>query len=129
MTITTHQAKYFAPDLTRRNPSGLDRLSMSLFDAAVDLNPHPIEAALFARLSPLSKRVVLADEVGLSKTIEAGIVLCQFGAKRRRRDVGHEEVRHVEPTHPVPAGRPGHVVRDMLSLALQTTTRQASSHE
>lgn len=85
MNLTSHQAKYFAHDLTRRGPSGLDRLSMSLFDAAVDLNPHQIEAALFALQSPLSKGVVLADEVGLGKTIEAGIVLCQFWAERKRR--------------------------------------------
>jgi len=58
---------------------------MALFDAAVDLNPHQIEAALFALQSPLSKGVVLADEVGLGKTIEAGIVLCQFWAERKRR--------------------------------------------
>jgi superfamily II DNA or RNA helicase len=58
---------------------------MSLFDAAVDLNPHQIEAALFALQSPLSKGVVLADEVGLGKTIEAGIVLCQSWAERKRR--------------------------------------------
>ena len=58
---------------------------MALFDAAVDLNPHQIEAALFALQSPLSKGVILADEVGLGKTIEAGIVLCQFWAERKRR--------------------------------------------
>ena len=58
---------------------------MSLFDAAVDLNPHQIEAALFALQSPLSKGVILADEVGLGKTIRAGIVLCQFWAERKRR--------------------------------------------
>lgn len=85
MTITPYHAKYFAHDLTRRGSAGLDRLSMSLFDAAVDLNPHQIEAALFALQSPLSKGVILADEVGLGKTIEAGIVLCQFWAERKRR--------------------------------------------
>jgi SNF2 family DNA or RNA helicase len=58
---------------------------MSLFDATVDLNPHQIEAALFALHSPLSKGVILADEVGLGKTIEAGIVLCQYWAERKRR--------------------------------------------
>jgi len=78
-------AKYFAHDLTRRAPDGIDRLSMSLFDARVDLNPHQIEAALFALKSPLSKGVLLADEVGLGKTIEAGIVLCQYWSERRRR--------------------------------------------
>ncbi|ANM17193.1 DNA/RNA helicase SNF2-related protein [Rhizobium sp. N541] len=85
MTVTAYHAKYYAHDLTRRASTGLDRLSMSLFDAAVDLNPHQIEAALFALESPLSKGVLLADEVGLGKTIEAGIVLCQFWAERKRR--------------------------------------------
>jgi len=85
MRLTPHHAKYFAYDLTRRVTRGMDRLSMSLFDAAVDLNPHQIEAALFALQSPLSKGVILADEVGLGKTIEAGIVLCQFWAERKRR--------------------------------------------
>src|SRR5881398_1291964 len=83
--LTPYHAKYFAHDLTRRAASGMDRLSMSLFDAAVDLNPHQIEAALFALESPLSKGVILADEVCLGKTIEAGIVLCQFWAERKRK--------------------------------------------
>ncbi len=85
MSLTPHHAKYYAYDLTRRAASGMVRLSTALFDAAVDLNPHQIEAALFALQSPLSKGVILADEVGLGKTIEAGIVLCQYWAERRRR--------------------------------------------
>ena len=84
--ITAFHAKYFAHDLTRRHaPNGIGRLSQSLFDASVDLNPHQIEAALFALKSPLSKGVLLTDEVGLGKTIEAGIVLCQYWSERRRR--------------------------------------------
>lgn len=84
--ITPFHAKYFAYDLTRQAPPGAaDQLSMSLFDASVDLNPHQIEAAMFALQSPLSEGVLLADEVGLGKTIEAGIVLCQRWAERRRR--------------------------------------------
>src|SRR5947207_6785390 len=83
---TAYHARYFAHELTRRRPAAdVDRLSMSLFDASVDLNPHQIEAAMFALKSPLSKGVVLADEVGLGKTIEAGLVLCQYWAERRRR--------------------------------------------
>jgi hypothetical protein len=83
---TAYHARYFAHELTRLHPpDGVDRLSMSLFDACVDLNPHQIDAALFALRSPLSKGVVLADEVGLGKTIEAGLALCQFWAERRRR--------------------------------------------
>src|ERR1022692_4610505 len=85
MNLTAYHAKYFAHDLTRRATNGIDRLSMSLFDAAVDLNPHQIEAAMFALKSPLSKGVLLADEVGLGKTIEAGLVLCQCWAERRRK--------------------------------------------
>lgn len=84
--ITPYHAKYFAYALTQKNTAdGVGRLSQSLFDASVDLNPHQIEAALFALKSPLSKGVLLADEVGLGKTIEAGIVLCQNWSERKRR--------------------------------------------
>ena len=58
---------------------------MALFDACVDLNPHQIDAAAFALRSPLTKGVLLADEVGLGKTIEAGLVMCQHWAERKRR--------------------------------------------
>ena len=73
MLLTPHQAKYIAHDLTLQHAGGgIDRLSQALFNASVDLNPHQIEAAVFALRSPLSKGVLLADEVGLGKTIEAG---------------------------------------------------------
>lgn len=81
---TDYHAKYFAHELSRVGGSGVDRLSRALFDACVDLNPHQIEAALFALRSPISKGVLLADEVGLGKTIEAGLVLCQYWAERSR---------------------------------------------
>jgi hypothetical protein len=82
---TPYHAKYFAHALTQQGGSGIDRISRSLFDASVDLNPHQIEAALFALRNPLSQGVILADEVGLGKTIEAGLVLCQLWAERKRR--------------------------------------------
>jgi superfamily II DNA or RNA helicase len=82
--ISSYHAKYYAYELSRIGGSGVDRLGRALFDACVDLNPHQIEAALFSLRSPLSKGVLLADEVGLGKTIEAGLVLCQFWAERRR---------------------------------------------
>jgi len=86
MNLTPHQAKYIAHDLTLQHAGGgIDRLSQALFNASVDLNPHQIEAAVFALRSPLSKGVLLADEVGLGKTIEAGIVLCQYWAERKRQ--------------------------------------------
>jgi superfamily II DNA or RNA helicase len=84
--LTAYHAKYIAYDLTKQAPPGdAEQLSMSLFDASVDLNPHQIEAAMFALQSPLSEGAILADEVGLGKTIEAGIVLCQKWAERKRR--------------------------------------------
>ncbi|MCK5083762.1 MAG: DEAD/DEAH box helicase [Candidatus Omnitrophica bacterium] len=86
--ITDYHAKYFAHDLLRSSTEdGIEKISRSLFDVQgrVDLNPHQIEAALFALKSPVSKGVILADEVGLGKTIEAGIVLCQYWAERKRR--------------------------------------------
>ncbi len=85
-SITPYHAKYFAHELSiKKSATVVDRLTTSLFDAAVDLNPHQIEAALFALRSPLSKGVMLADEVGLGKTIEAGILLCQLWAEHKRR--------------------------------------------
>lgn len=84
--ISAYHAKYYAYELTRRHTAdGVDRLSQSLFDASVDLNPHQIEAALFALRNPLQEGVLLADEVGLGKTIEAALVVCQYWAERRRR--------------------------------------------
>lgn len=85
MMSTPYHARYFAHELTRQGGIGIERLSRSLFDACVDLNPHQIEAAVFAIRSPISKGVLLADEVGLGKTIEAGLVLCQYWAERKRR--------------------------------------------
>ncbi len=83
--ITDYHAKYYAHALTLQHATdGVDRLSQSLFDASVDLNPHQIEAALFALSNPLNKGVVLADEVGLGKTIEAALVVSQYWAERRR---------------------------------------------
>lgn len=46
--------------------------------------PHQIDAALFALNTPFQKRVITADVVGLGKTIEAGIVVSQYWARRRR---------------------------------------------
>lgn len=84
--LSAFQAKYYAYELTRRFPSDSDeKLSSALVDAQVDLNPHQVEAALFAFRSPLSKGALLADEVGLGKTIEAGLVLSQRWAERKRR--------------------------------------------
>src|SRR3989441_9292688 len=83
---TIFHSNYYAHELTRRFSSEkFEKLSQSLFNATVDLNPHQLDAALFAFRSPLSRGAILADEVGLGKTIEAGLIICQLWAERKRR--------------------------------------------
>ena len=84
--LTPYQSQYYAWLLTRRAASdSVESLASTLVDSQVDLNPHQVEAALFACTNPLSRGVILADEVGLGKTIEAGLVISQRWAERRRR--------------------------------------------
>ncbi|MCI6828408.1 MAG: SNF2-related protein [Prevotella sp.] len=84
--ITRYHARYYAALLSQKSNGGeLESLSQSLLSSTVDINPHQIDAALFAFRSPLSKGVVLADEVGLGKTIEAGLVLCQYWSTGKRK--------------------------------------------
>ncbi len=86
ISLTSYHAQYFAYELTRsRAADDQGKFTASLQDATVDLNPHQVEAALFAFKSPLSKGALLADEVGLGKTIEAGIILSQKWAERKRK--------------------------------------------
>jgi SNF2 family DNA or RNA helicase len=84
--LTPHQSQYVAWLLTRRAAADtVESLASTLVDSQVDLNPHQVDAALFACRNPLSRGVILADEVGLGKTIEAGLVISQRWAERRRR--------------------------------------------
>ena len=84
--LTQHQSQYYAWLLTRRAAGDtVESLASTLVDSQVDLNPHQVEAALFSCSNPLSRGVILADEVGLGKTIEAGLVISQRWAERRRR--------------------------------------------
>jgi superfamily II DNA/RNA helicase len=83
--ITDHQAKYYADILTRKTSSGdREKVIGAVLDAKVNPLPHQIDAALFAFRSPFSKGAILADEVGLGKTIEAGIVISQKWAEHKR---------------------------------------------
>jgi adenine-specific DNA-methyltransferase len=83
---TPYHAKYFAHELTKRHSANdPEKFAGTLVDAQVDLNPHQVDAALFAFSSPLSRGALLADEVGLGKTIEAGMVISQRWAERKRR--------------------------------------------
>src|SRR3954467_4940407 len=84
--MTPYHAKFYAYELTKRFSSdSLEKLAGAVAGARVDLNPHQVDAALFAFNSPLSMGALLADEVGLGKTIEAGLVLSQNWAERHQR--------------------------------------------
>ncbi len=77
-TMTDFHAAYYANLLTvKKSSHDSERVASAIVGAQIDLNPHQVEAALFAFKSPLSKGVLLADEVGLGKTIEAGLVIYQ----------------------------------------------------
>ena len=83
--LTAYQSQYVAWLLSRRMfGDSADLLASTLVDAQVDLNPHQVDAAFFAFESPLSKGVIFADEVGLGKTIEAGLVIARRWAERKR---------------------------------------------
>jgi hypothetical protein len=62
-----------------------EAVARAVSNARVDVNPHQVDAAVFALRSPLSTGVLRADEVGLGKTIEAGLLIAQSWAERRRR--------------------------------------------
>jgi superfamily II DNA or RNA helicase len=86
VNLTNYHAKYLAHELTRRAAAGtVEGIVNVLADARVDLNPHQVEAALFASQNPFSKGVILADETGLGKTIEAGLLIAQKWAERKRK--------------------------------------------
>ena len=83
---TPYHSRYWAELLTLDRPDEeVESIARSISNSRLDLNPHQVEAALFALRSPLSKGVILADEVGLGKTIEAGLVIAQRWAERKRR--------------------------------------------
>lgn len=83
--MTNYHSKYWAYALNLKSASNsIQNLSRSIANARLDLNPHQVRAALFALQSPISKGVILADEVGLGKTIEAGLIIAQKWAEKKR---------------------------------------------
>ena len=86
MISSDYQAKYIAHELERVYANDdVAKLSGLMFDAQITPTPHQIDAALFALDSPNTRGVIMADEVGLGKTIEAGIVIMQYWAERKRK--------------------------------------------
>lgn len=61
--LTPHQRQYVAWLLTRRAAGdSVESLASTLVDSQVDLNPHQVDATLFACRNPLSGGVLLAEE-------------------------------------------------------------------
>jgi SNF2 family DNA or RNA helicase len=81
---TAYHSQYLAHRITLEGVDE-DAFAKSLSTARVDMNPHQVDAALFALQPPIPRGAILADEVGLGKTIEAGLVIAQRWAEGRRR--------------------------------------------
>lgn len=84
--ITYYHSQLYANELTLCVPLGtVERLVGALMNSRIDLNSHQVDAAVFAFKSPFSKGAILADEVGLGKTIKAGILIAQKWAEKKSR--------------------------------------------
>lgn len=83
--LTRFHERLLVEELSARSGDSTKRLASALSEARVDMNPHQVEAADFALDSLSRGGCMLADEVGLGKTIEAGIVLMQLVAEGKNR--------------------------------------------
>jgi adenine-specific DNA-methyltransferase len=78
--------RYLAEELVRlRRPDEQQRYAASQRRGRIDANPHQIDAVIFALRRIPEGGCILADEVGLGKTIEAGLVIAQLLAEGKRR--------------------------------------------
>ena len=88
MIVSLHpiQRRYLAEDLVRRRRADEQRRYVaSQRSARIDPNPHQIDAVTFALARIPDGGCILADEVGLGKTIEAGLVIAQVLAEGATR--------------------------------------------
>jgi hypothetical protein len=78
--------RLLAEDLTRlRRSDEHRRYAAAQRRGRIDPNPHQIDAVVFALRRIPEGGCILADEVGLGKTIEAGLVIAQLLAEGTRR--------------------------------------------
>ncbi|MFY2557758.1 SNF2-related protein [Corallococcus terminator] len=84
-TLTPFHERLLAEELLARSGDTQQRLAGALSEAKVDLNPHQVEGAMFALDSLSRGGCMLGDEVGLGKTIEAGLVIAQLMAEGKTR--------------------------------------------
>ncbi|HYH97317.1 MAG TPA: SNF2-related protein [Hyalangium sp.] len=83
--LTPFHERLLSEELTLRSADSHQRMANALSEAKVDLNPHQVEAAAFALDSLSRGGCMLADEVGLGKTIEAGLAIGQLIAEGKNR--------------------------------------------
>jgi superfamily II DNA/RNA helicase len=83
--LTPFHERLLSEELTLRSADSHQRMANALSEAKVDLNPHQVEAAAFALDSLSRGGCMLADEVGLGKTIEAGLTIGQLVAEGKTR--------------------------------------------
>src|SRR6516164_1491606 len=82
----TFNQRILAEDLVRvRRPDDRERYAAAQRQARIDPNPHQIDAVIFALRRLREGGCILADEVGLGKTIEAGLVIAQSQAEGIQR--------------------------------------------
>ena len=73
------QRRYLAEQLVRlRRADERQRYAAAQRQGRIDPNPHQIDAVIFALKRIPEGGCILADEVGLGKTIEAGLVVAQL---------------------------------------------------
>ena len=78
--------RLLAEEMTRRKPPDENRcLAAAHRQGRIDPNPHQIDAVVFALKRIPDGGCILADEVGLGKTIEAGLVIAQLLAEGTQR--------------------------------------------
>ena len=78
--------RILAENLVRvRRPDERERYAAAQRQARIDPNPHQIDAVIFALRRLREGGCILADEVGLGKTIEAGLVIAQSRAEGAQR--------------------------------------------
>lgn len=94
--------------LRKRRTDDYERYVEVFRRSAIDPNPHQVEAVIFALERLPEGGALLCDEVGLGKTIEAGLVLTQLKAQGKG---------HVLILVPLPLARQWQVeMRDLFSL-------------
>src|SRR3954465_13541878 len=86
MALHPFNLRILAEDLVRvRRPDDRERYAASQRQARIDPNPHQIDAVIAALRRLKEGGCILPDEVGLGKTIEAGLVIAQSRAEGAQR--------------------------------------------